>query len=228
MAGHSVSLSRVALDGHVDGLALVVRMYREILNVDVAFGLFTQPERGRCIIIGRSGSDAVDIGALMRAMGGGGHPGAGSALLKGVNPEAVEEMIGALICGNQQASVQISDLMSFPVISVEPNTPLNQVAETLRERGITGLPVVDGQRLVGVISRRDFKKIKKSHRLEAPVKAFMNSAPISIPATVSPREVARLMVKHDIGRLPVVEDDRIIGIVSRSDIMRYFYDTLPD
>ena len=44
----------------------------------------------------------------------------------------------------------------------------------------------------------------------------------------SPLEAARLMVKHDIGRLPVIEDGRIIGILTRSDAMRYFYDLLPD
>ena len=44
----------------------------------------------------------------------------------------------------------------------------------------------------------------------------------------SPMEAARLMVKHDIGRLPVVENGRLIGIITRSDAMRYFYDLLPD
>ena len=44
----------------------------------------------------------------------------------------------------------------------------------------------------------------------------------------SPMQAARMMVKHDIGRLPVLENDRIIGIVSRSDAMLYFYDLLPD
>jgi CBS domain-containing protein len=39
---------------------------------------------------------------------------------------------------------------------------------------------------------------------------------------------AQLMIKHDIGRLPVVENDEIIGIVTRSDTMLYFYDLLPD
>jgi CBS domain-containing protein len=44
----------------------------------------------------------------------------------------------------------------------------------------------------------------------------------------SPLEAARLMVKHDIGRLPVVADGKIIGIITRSDAMLYFYDLLPD
>jgi len=40
-------------------------------------------------------------------------------------------------------------------------------------------------------------------------------------------QAARMMVKHDIGRLPVIEDDKVIGIVTRSDAMIYFYDLLP-
>ncbi len=44
----------------------------------------------------------------------------------------------------------------------------------------------------------------------------------------SPIQAAQMMVRHDIGRLPVVEDGRIIGIITRSDVMMYFYDLLPD
>lgn len=149
-------------------------------------------------------------------------------MLRGVNPETVQQMIIELIEGNQQTSVQISDLMSYPVFSVPPETPMADVAKILRQRGCTGLPVVGDGRLVGVVSRRDFKKIRKDSQLQAPVKAFMNIRVITIEPGISPIQAARVMVSHDIGRLPVVEDERIIGIITRSDVMRYFYDQLPD
>jgi CBS domain-containing protein len=60
------------------------------------------------------------------------------------------------------------------------------------------------------------------------VKAFMSREPVTIGPGISPVAAARLMVKHDVGRLPVVEDDRVIGIVTRSDVMMYFYDLMPD
>lgn len=226
--GHNISINRVDIEGHVENLAVVVNMYREILDVDAAFGIFINKNRERNIVIGRSNVEGLHIGTIMREMGGGGHQGAGSAMLTSVSPEAVEEMIIKSIEGKQPASVQISDLMSFPVFTVAPDTTMKDVSLILRKKGCTGLPVVDGEKLVGVISRRDFRKIKKESNLRSPVKAYMNTNVKSIEPGKSPVHATDLMVKHDIGRLPVVANGKIIGIITRSDIMHYFYDVLPD
>ena len=226
--GYHVSFNKVDIEGHVDSLAVVVNMYREILNVDAAFGIFANKARDICMVIGRSNNDDLDVGAVMRSMGGGGHPAAGSAVLKSVDPDEVEDMIKTRIQGNHQESVKIVDLMSFPVFTVLPDVSMERVALILREKGCTGVPVVKGEKLVGIISRRDFKKVKKKNQLKAPVKAFMNTNVKTISTDISLIQAARLMVKHDIGRLPVVDNDRIIGILTRSDAMRYFYDLLPD
>ena len=226
--GFNVGLSRIEVSGHLENLALVVRMFLEIMNVDAAFGIFFQAERDRCMVIGRSTAEEIDVGAIMQGLGGGGHPGAGSSLLKAVNPEAVTDMLEELLRGNRRSSVRVSDLMSFPVISVSSRTPMNQVALVLRRRGCTGLPVIDDDTLCGVISRRDFRRIGKEAQLKAPVKAFMRTQVHTITPDRSPGEAVSLMVKHDIGRLPVVKDGVVIGIITRSDAMLYFYDLLPD
>ncbi|MFP4668599.1 MAG: CBS domain-containing protein [Desulfobacterales bacterium] len=225
---YTVSINIARIEGHVNNLSQVVHMYREIVNVDVAVGLFVHRENGKCIIIGRSIVSDINIGSIMRSMGGGGHPGAGSALLKSANPESLKEWIVELLRGNQESSVQIRDIMSSPVVRVGSDTKMSEVYGVLEEKGCTGLPVIDNGSLKGIISRRDFKKVKKASQLDSPVKAFMSTKNIIIAPDRSPMHAARLMVKHDIGRLPVVENNQIVGIVSRSDAMRYFYDALPD
>lgn len=225
--GCVVSVNRQKIEGHVEELAVVVNMYRQILNVDAAFGIF-ETRGNRCMVIGRSAAEGLDVGAVMRGLGGGGHPAAGSAMLKSVRPQAVEDMLWDLIQGNQQASVQISDLMSFPVITVPPDIPMKEAALVLRKKGCTGMPVVDDSgQILGIISRRDFAKLRKEKHQGAPVKAFMSTNVVTIEPGAGPMQAARLMVRHDIGRLPVVEDGKLIGIVTRSDAMTYFYDQLP-
>ena len=226
--GYQIAIDKLDITGHVNNLAVVVGMYREILNVDAAFGIFVHPKRGNIIVIGRSGADGFDVGLIMRALGGGGHPAAGSALIKSVDPDAVEQMIVKLISGNQPTSIQISDLMSYPVVTVSPETRMKEVYTILREKGHMGIPVLDGGRFAGIISRRDFWKAKKTSALNAPVRAFMTKNVVTIEPGRSPMQAARLMIKHDIGRLPVVESGHVIGIVTRSDTMRYLYDLLPE
>jgi len=227
--GHQVSINSQEISGHVESLAVVMRMYREILNVDAAFGIFNNPERKRCMVIGRSDADSLDVGLIMRGLGGGGHPGAGSAMLKEANPQAVAEMIVAFIESGQQSSVRVSDLMSFPVATLPADTTMRRAAIMLREKGCTGLPVTDADdRIVGMLSRRDFKRVKTESRLDSPVKAFMSTNVLTIDPGKSPMQAATIMVKHDIGRLPVIKDEKVVGIITRSDTMMYFYDLLPD
>ena len=226
--GHRVSISTQQIEGHVDNLAVVVHMYREILNLDAAFGIFAEKGKDRCIVIGRGNTDGLDIGEIMRKLGGGGHQGAGSAMLRSVKSEIVVRSIKELIQSDQQAAAKVSDLMSFPVTTVSPGASMRETAMILREKGCTGVPVVDGGKLVGMISRRDFRKLKGENQVTLPVKAFMCTKVRTIEPGKSATDAARLMVKYDIGRLPVVADDRIIGIMTRSDAMLYLYDLLPD
>lgn len=226
--GHRIAISHMLIEGHVGNLSVVINMYREIMNVDAAFGIFTDPERQRTFVIGRSKTEDLNVGSIMRSLGGGGHPAAGSAMLDRVNTDVIVEQILTLLEGNQQSSVQLIDIMSYPVKTVDGDTPMDVVWEVLVEKGCTGLPVMEDGVLSGVISRRDFRKIRKESQKKAPVRAFMSRNVVTIDPGKSPMEAAKIMVKHDIGRLPVVKDGRIIGIVSRSDAMRYFYDLLPD
>ncbi|MFH1488059.1 MAG: CBS domain-containing protein, partial [Pseudomonadota bacterium] len=217
--GFHISLSKIEIRGHTPGLALVVDMYQDIVNVDAAFGIFCEPEKDRCIVIGRSRADSVNVGNLMKAMGGGGHPNAGSAMLKSVTPDQAEEWILELIEDHQKASALVGDLMSYPVFTLAPDTPMKEAALLFREKGCTGFPIVSDGGLTGVISRRDFKKVKNESQLSSPVKAFMSTKIVTAGPEESLNQAARLMVKHDVGRLPVVKNGELIGILTRSDAM---------
>ena len=219
---YAVSIQGLRVKGYVSNLAVVVQMYRQILNVDAAFGVF-ELDANRCLVIGRSVAEGIDVAAIMRQMGGGGHPGAGSAMLKSADPAAVEAWVRVMIGESHQTSVKIKDLMSLPVLTLASDTTMNQAGKTLREKGYKGAPVVDDEKLVGMLSRRDFAKIRKKNHLLSPVRAFMSKKIVTIHPAESPGHAAHLMIKHDIGRLPVVDKGKIVGIFSRSDAVADFY-----
>ena len=77
-----------------------------------------------------------------------GYPNAGAALLRSIDADTVASRIQELMEGDQRTAAQISDLMSFPVITVSVDTPMNEVARILKQRGCTGLPVVSNGELV--------------------------------------------------------------------------------
>jgi nanoRNase/pAp phosphatase (c-di-AMP/oligoRNAs hydrolase) len=226
--GFKMSVGKMEIEGHVPGLAEVVSMYRGIVNVDVAFGIFRDREKDRCMVIGRSCIDAFDVGAVMRLMGGGGHSGAGSAMIASAPTEGVETWLMEAMKDYRQMPVQISDLMSFPIESVSPDALVQDVDVLLKEKGYSGMPVMDNEKLVGIISRRDLNKLTQDAQWRSPVKAFMSRKVITVTPMHSVAEAMRILIKHDIGRLPVVENDRVIGIISRSDAMIYYYDLIPE
>jgi tRNA nucleotidyltransferase (CCA-adding enzyme) len=227
--GNRVSINFTEVNGHTPGLSLIVDIYHRIMGVDVVFGVFIDTRRNQSTIIGRSTVDALDIGFIISQVGiGGGRPRAGSGVIKSVDQISIRDMIIDIMQTKQPSSPGIGDLMSYPVITVPENATMKEVAMLFREKGCTGVPVTRQNSIVGVISRSDFKKIKNTKLMEAPVKAYMSEKVINIDLNSTVSSATRLMVKHDIGRLPVMKDNELVGIITRTDAMRYFYDMLPE
>ncbi len=226
--GITIGFNSVILNKKVQNLAAIVNMYRKIVNVDALFVIFTGG--GNNTIIGRSGVENIHIGQVMNILGGGGHAGAGSANIKSreLSPKEIKDTILAVLTANKTPSATIADIMSFPVISVLPQTEMREVQSLMAEENIRGVMVMEEDEIQGMIVLWDFKKIKKDSQWKSPVKAFMARDIITIDPGAAPEQAARTMLKNDVGYLPVVQENRVIGIVTRTDILTYYYDLLPE
>lgn len=226
--GHKIGFNFISLDKKVQNLAAIVNMYRKIVNVDALFVIFTGGDRNT--VIGRSGVEGIHIGQLMLGLGGGGHAGAGSAVIKAdtMSPPDIREKILQLLRNKRTESVRIADIMSFPVISVSPDTPMREVQSLMAAEKIRGVIVMDGDEIQGIIVLWDLKKVKLDRQWDSPVKAFMARNVITMHPGAAPARAARVMLENDVGYLPVVENGKVIGIVTRTDILTYYYDLLPE
>jgi CBS domain-containing protein len=136
--------------------------------------------------------------------------------------------------------MRVGDIMSTPVISVTPEHSLKAVARLFERNGIAAVPVVDGGRVVGVVSKTDIVRReqafelerghRRSNRLRRGTRAArgvtaadaMVSPAITVDPTRSAVGCAWLMTEHDAHHLPVLDHGELIGIVSRSDLVRAF------
>ena len=142
--------------------------------------------------------------------------------------------------------MKVRDIMTTEVVVAHPDTSVNLVARLMAGRDISGVPVVEDGRLVGIVTELDL--IVRNTRLEPPAFFALLDAriPLETPThyrermrhmlgtlardvmtekvvTIRPEEelerLAEIMVKQRVNPLPVVEDGRLVGIVSRSDII---------
>ena len=225
---HSIGFNIVPIESKVSTLSSIVNMYRQIINVDAIFVIFITDDR--YTVIGRSAVEHIHIGEVMRQLGGGGHAGAGSAAVKveEYSPEQLKDKIIDILQSLQKGGISIADLMSFPVEHVSPETTMREVHLLMEQKKIRGVLVMEDDTLLGIVVLWDFKKIKIEKNWQKPVKAYMVRNPVCITPDDNPAKVGRLMLKNNIGHLPVVQDGKVIGIVTRTDILNYFYNLLPE
>ncbi|MGC7873588.1 CBS domain-containing protein [Desulfosporosinus sp. SYSU MS00001] len=216
--GLPVYLAYAETEEYVGGLALLAHRVGELEGADTWFLLVRMDER--VYIVGRSRGRGLPVNRLVKVFGGAGHERAASATIKDGNLESILKKLRLTIKSRATRPHLVRDMMSYPVKTVSQETRLGEVEKILLRYGHTGVPVTEDKSLVGIISRRDVEKAVRHGLQHAPVKGFMTRNVVTVDSNATLDEVQRVMVQHDIGRLPVVEDGELVGIVSRSDVLR--------
>lgn len=175
-------------------------------------------------VIGRSRIDETNLNELLQPLGGGGHSQAAAVRLRDVNPqETLEQLVNQLIAQIPQP-LTARELMSSPVRTIRPETTISEAQRILLRYGHSGLSVVDeNDQLVGVISRRDIDLALHHGFGHAPVKGYMTRNVKTITPDTSLPEIESVMVTYDIGRLPVLDNGQLVGIVTRTDVLRQLH-----
>lgn len=128
----------------------------------------------------------------------------------------------------------VQDVMQPKVITVTPRTTLPEAMRLAAHVGVRHLPVLDDGKLVGMVSDRDLKRAMASsatsletHELyyllgRLTMAEVMTKAVIAIRRTTPIEEAARLMVEEKIGALPVTDGERLVGIITETDVLKLF------
>lgn len=210
-------------DKGLNNLARVVSKFQEIKGLDVAFGIFPITAN-KTVVVGRGNPRLFDVGALVRQLGGGGHPGAGSAVLKAPAEEA-RARVRALVAQAEPETERVSDLMSPVKLALAPQDSLSAAAERLRAGHRSVLLVLDAQgSVLGVLGEEELAKVKDESAWTHPVSSLMRRDLEAVTPDRTPREALRLMTRADVGVLPVMVDGCVVGEITRAAILLSLYD----
>lgn len=116
--------------------------------------------------------------------------------------------------------ITVADAMSSPVATVEPTLPLFRLVEMMYETKHLGFPVVDRGALVGIVALADIHKITPQDREAMQVRDVMTRNPTTLPPSAPLLDALKIITGKDIGRIPVVSDGALVGIVTRTDVLR--------
>ena len=220
--GHTILLSYLELEENVQGLAAVVEKIMDMQNPDAYFAIFPILKDKTILLIARSQKRKIDLHALLSIYGGGGHQLAASAKISGREGLEFYEEFRVLLEQSLEPATRANDIMTRNVFTIHDTTSLMDASIFLERVDLTAVPVVDANGDVsGFISLRDIMKGRRHGKMHAPVKAYMSRPVISAVSTVTMREVERIFYKYKIGHLPILDDGKLLGIVTRWDYLQH-------
>lgn len=204
--------------GFISGLDVVTHHLMEVVPGDAIFVAVIM--QGKAQVVARSRTPIVQVNKILAPLGGHGHEMAASAVIKKPDLKMIETEILEQLAQSSGKVLTARDIMSSPVKTIPVDVTMEEAGKIMLRYGHTGMPVIDGDRLVGIISRRDVDKARIHNLAHAPVKGFMSQEVVTVSPDTGVGDIRRIVVEKDIGRVPVLDGGRLVGIVSRTDLLR--------
>lgn len=130
-----------------------------------------------------------------------------------------EQEYQAIMISNYLGGILVENIMSHKVKTVKPDDHVNDVLQTMYRERHMGYPVTDQEKIVGIVTFDDLSRLKKED-LETPIKNFMTKELIFTSPNEPVTAALEKLNQQRVGRLPVKENGQLVGIISRTDIMR--------
>jgi tRNA nucleotidyltransferase (CCA-adding enzyme) len=219
--GVDVVLARLSVDNYIPDLAFLVHKMVKMEEINAIFVLALMDNKIQ--LVARSRIREVDVGAIVTAMGGGGHPYAASASIKDRTLAQAEQELFKLLQANIRSRRKARHLMSTPAISVAETAPSDAAKELLTRYNVNALLVTGkGQTppgLVGYITRQVIEKAIYHQLGHLPVSDYANTEMETVTPDADLTEIQDKIIENKQRLLPVVDSDAVVGVITRTDLL---------
>jgi tRNA nucleotidyltransferase (CCA-adding enzyme) len=218
-AGHTVVIATAEAAGYVEEISTLAHKIRELYDPS---GLFLLVDLGEYLqLVARSNTDAVDVGHIATHFGGGGHTRAAAALVRGQTLAAARQHLVDYLERHIHPAETVAQIMSYGVHTLSANTTVEEAAEAMVRYGFEGFPIVgEGGQIVGVLSRREIDRAQRLRLGNNPVRDYMTKGNIAVSPGDSIERLQQVMTQYGVGQVPVTSDGEIVGVVTRTDLIK--------
>jgi tRNA nucleotidyltransferase (CCA-adding enzyme) len=216
--GVDLVIAQASVDRYIGDIAVLVHKLKDMENLDVLFVLVRMEDR--IYFIGRSRLEEVNVSDIAGEFGGGGHPTAASATLKGVTLIEAHERLVKILQEMVRPKRLARDVMVFPVKTIEPNRTLEEAGELLTRYNLNILPVLQDGKVIGLISKQVVERALHHGLRESLIREYMTTEFPTVSPDASFSRIQELIIGQNQSFLPVLEMNRLVGTITVGDVMR--------
>jgi len=216
--GIDVVIAKASTDKYIGDFAVLVHKLKDMKNINVLFALARMEDR--IYLICRSRVDYVNVSEVAIEFGGGGHSTAASATIRDLTLIQVEEKLLGVLRNKIGIQIHAKDIMAFPVKVIDSAASLQRAGKLLTRYNINVLPVIKENKLLGLISRQIIEKATYHGLKDLPTEEYMSTDFSSVSPDSLFLTVQKIIIENNQRFLPVVENDCIVGAITRTDLLR--------
>ena len=219
--GIEVVVTSVTMEKYMPDFAFLVQKMVKMENLDAIFAIARM--ENKIYVVARSRINEVDVGAILASLGGGGHPYAAAASIKGKTLAQTEKRLVEILYQKIKASRQAKDLMSSPAISIKPDVVCKKARNIITRYNLNALLVTEKingiEKLCGYITRQVIEKALYHKLDEVQVKDYMTTEVATVEPDADLIEIQKKIIDNKQRILPVVDNGTIVGVITRTDLL---------
>ncbi len=223
LEGRKVLVASSTYDRYRGDLATVVHRLAEMEGLDAVIAAIAMDEKVE--VIGRSRRPQIDVAWVARQFGGGGHPEAASASVKGQTVVQVRERVVEVLSQRLRPTLLARDVMTRPVKAIDQKASIEDAERAMTKYQVNVLPALDSRnRYLGLLSRETVQKAL-FHKLGGAPVADLLQTDVYTAAPVTPfREIEAHMLGRSQRFVPILERQKVVGVITRTDLLRTLHD----
>jgi tRNA nucleotidyltransferase (CCA-adding enzyme) len=219
--GLEIVVTSVTMEKYMPDFAFLVQKMVKMENLDAIFAIARM--ENKIYVVARSRINEVDVGAILTAMGGGGHPYAAAASIKGKTLAQTETRLIEILYSKIKTQRQARDLMSAPAICINADISCREAKDLITRYNINALLVTEktdgSEKLCGYITRQVIEKVLYHKLGQVLVRDYMTTEVATVGPDADLLEIQKKIIDNKQRILPVIKNSSIAGVITRTDLL---------